>query len=134
MEKKNNIVIKGLNIKVQNVKLEIREFIKEKLGVEAEILWARKIENRGNGLVVAKLASWEDKQNIMRNKKKLGGESIYIEQDLTFKEREIQRSIAAEVRKLRTAGKNVKVGFQKILLEGKWISWENWREQDKEDF
>ena len=134
MEKKNNIVVRGLNIKRQNVKSEIGEFIKEKLGVEAEILWARKIENRGNCLVVVKLVSWEDKQNIMRNKKKLGGENIYIEQDLTFKEREIQRSIAVEVRKLRAEGKNVKVGFQKNFLEGKWIPWENWREQDKEDF
>lgn len=74
----------------------------------------KKIGKGEKGVILAKVDTWENKQNIMRNKKKLGRESIYIDQGLTYKERGVQRNIVAEVRKIRTKGRMAKVGYQKI--------------------
>lgn len=92
-ERKNNIIIKGLNVgKGRNgLEKKVEEFVKERLGVEARVERARLVG--GGRMIQAKIKDQENKRRIMESKSRLGKEEIYIENDRTVKEREIQRKI-----------------------------------------
>lgn len=60
----------------------------------------------------------------MKNKRKLGNKKIYIDHDLSRKEREIQKEMVQWAKTERSNGKMVKIGFHKVLVEGKWINWQ----------
>lgn len=47
-----------------------------------------------------KFRKWEDKSKVMQNKRKLGDKKIYIDSDRTKKEREIQKQIVEQAKKL----------------------------------
>lgn len=51
------------------------------------------IGKKGRQVAVVELINWEVKQKIMKEKKKLGWKKIYIDHDLTRREREVQRII-----------------------------------------
>lgn len=90
-DRKNNITIKGVvwNETGGKLKKKVGNFSKEKIKVSVEVKYARKIEVRN--LILAKIDTFEQKISIMKNKKNLGEEEIYIENDRTKKEREIHR-------------------------------------------
>ncbi|KAF5299031.1 hypothetical protein FQR65_LT09494 [Abscondita terminalis] len=72
-------------------------------------------------ITVVKLKNWESKQQIMKNKPKLNGSQIYIENNMTYEERKIQKYVA---KKEVSQGKTVKVGWHKLYKEGKWWKWD----------
>jgi hypothetical protein len=78
----------------------------------------------------------EGKEKVMKQKGKLRGnratEKIFIDNDLTKKEREIQKKIRAIAREekrraiakeAKRQGKNLKVGYMKITIEGVQMRW-----------
>lgn len=67
----------------------VREFIKEKIEIEMEIVSCRK----SGKVLVTKLKDWQMKRKIMKNKNKLKGDRIFIENDLTWQERKTQEKI-----------------------------------------
>jgi len=60
--------------------------------------------------------SFDGKMKIMRNKNKLRGKEIYIEDDLTNKKREVQYIIRQKAKEERKKRKRVKVGYNKICI------------------
>lgn len=56
-----------------------------------EAYWIGK--NSGEDILVAKLKDGQQKEEIMLRKGKLKGKKLYIENDLTKKEREVQREL-----------------------------------------
>lgn len=122
-ERKNNIIIKGLNVgKGRNgLEKKVEEFVKERLGVEAKVERARLI---GGGRVIqAKIKDQENKRRIMESKSRLGKEEIYIENDRTVKEREIQRKIVKMAKEQKAQEKEVVVRYWKLKIEDKWYRW-----------
>lgn len=67
----------------------VREFIKEKIEIEVEIVSCRK----SGKVLVTKLKDWQMKRKVMKNKNKLKGDRIFIENDLTWQERKTQEKI-----------------------------------------
>lgn len=61
----------------------------------------------------------------MRNKSKLKGGIICIEHDLTWEERKVQEKIGRWVRAERDRGKEVKTGYARMRIEGRWVRWED---------
>ncbi|GLV38300.1 hypothetical protein CBL_05230 [Carabus blaptoides fortunei] len=73
-ERKNNILINGLKTNSKEIKMQVIEFIKQEMGIDSDVKEAYKIGNKGGqGLIIAKIGSWEEKQTIMKNKGKLVG-------------------------------------------------------------
>lgn len=62
------------------------------------------------------MTHWQQKTNI-RNKHKLKGMNIYVENHPTPEERIIQNEIEI-VRLEKEKGTNVKIGYKKIIIEG----------------
>jgi len=59
----------------------------------------------------------------MRRKKKFGSRKIYIDNDLTREEREVQRKLREVARGERANGKRTRVGYSRIEIEGQIYIW-----------
>lgn len=135
VERANNIVIKGIRRGGIVSKEGVKEFLKEKLGIDTVVIGCRVI----GSVIIAKMENGEAKEEVMCNKSKLKGENLFIENDLTWEERKIQERIYKWVRREKEKGREVKAGYAKVRVEGKWVKWEDmerkfWRqERNKEE-
>ena len=53
----------------------------------------------------------------------------YIDDDLTVNEREIQSNLRNIAREERAKGNEVKVGYQKIMINNQWVNWNTLSQQ-----
>jgi len=121
-ERKKCVIIKGLKKERKGLEREMEKFFAEKLEVEVKVQESNRIGYERN-IVWVKLSTQEEKEQIMANKRKLGNEKIFIEQERTREEREVQRAIVQYARKLKEKGKDVKIKFKRIEVDGKWYRW-----------
>lgn len=97
--RKNNIVLNGLDIKDGDIEKNINEIIKNCLELDITVKEAIRL---GPMIYKAKLNNWKEKDAIMKNKNKLknyGNGRVYINNELTKWEMEIQghlRNVAME--------------------------------------
>ncbi|KAJ3665757.1 hypothetical protein Zmor_001235 [Zophobas morio] len=102
----------------------VNKFIENRLEVKVEIKKASKIRK---DIYLIQLENSENKQKIMENKEKLKvvqDDRVHINNDLTKKEREIQTQIRLQAKREREAGKVVKIGFNKLTIDGKTWKWD----------
>lgn len=125
MEKKErdrmryNIAIKEVEPKGE-LKLWVRNFLQDRIKVRCNIVEAR----MSGKVIVVKLEEEQDKTEIMRNKNRLIGGTIYIENDLTREERHRQKEIWEWVKDRKARGEDVKIGLKRVRIKGIWRSWE----------
>ncbi|KYN18391.1 Lysosomal aspartic protease [Trachymyrmex cornetzi] len=129
-ERKNNIVLKGVDI--DKVRTEMKEggkedwvewignFMREKVGISGGIVGGR-VSGR---VIIATLENEKVKRDIMGNKYKFKGEQVYVENDLSWEERKIQEQINRWAKERRGKGEDIKIARDKVRIEGKWIYWE----------
>lgn len=124
-KRKENIIIKGLKLNSDSgseYKESVKNFIKQNLKVDVEIASAHRLNDM---VSVVQMANFEAKIKVMENKNKLrsyAGGNVYIENDLTVKERGIQKQIRDVARNERQKGNVAKVGFNKLIINGiKWV-------------
>jgi polysaccharide deacetylase 2 family uncharacterized protein YibQ len=107
----------------QQSREEVEKFIKENIG-EAKV---KDCYNINKDQILVQMEEWSGKEKVMKQKGKLIGnratEKIFIDNDLTKKEREIQKKIRAIAREERRQGKDLKVGYMKITIEGVQMRW-----------
>lgn len=123
-ERRNNVTIRGLATQSKDVKTEVDGLLHDKLGVDAKVARSSIIKTKkGQQLIVVNFDSFDDKIKVMKNKKKLAGSDIYISNDRTKKEREIQASLMKIADEEKVAGKEVKVSYRKITVDGVTWTW-----------
>ncbi|XP_076291000.1 uncharacterized protein LOC143214172 [Lasioglossum baleicum] len=125
-ERKNNIIIRGEEIENRvETKQIVKDILEKMVEAEVEINEAAEI-GRGKRAILVKLGSWEEKRKVMDAKRKLKGRKLYIDDDLTRKEREVQETLREKAREERENGNKTNVGYKKIWIgETVWI----WNEQ-----
>lgn len=132
--KENNIVVSGIQVHTSDptvLKDTVETTVKKYLNIDVTI---KKVSKIGPRICVAVLASAEDKSEIMKNKFKLknvGPHAIYINDDLTKKEKEKQKQIREMALKEKREGKMVKIGYNKITVDGEEWRWN--RNEEKLD-
>lgn len=118
--RKNGIVISGIKWRMVDLERAVEEMIEKKIKIKVRVKTAKGITfKNGEQEVVAEINSWEEKREIMKRKKELE-DWVFIDDDLTWEEREVQRRlrrIAIEEREKN--GEYVKVGYDRIFLGGK---------------
>jgi len=102
--------------------------IKNKLGVECIVSEVRK----SGPVIVARIEGEEGKREIMRNKFKLKGEKLFIENDLSYEERKMQEKLSRWAKEKKAGGTEVKVGRGRLRIGGKWITWEEIEREERE--
>lgn len=131
-ERRNNIVIKGIDVKEldKDRREWAKDFLKSRLGVACGIISVR----ISGPVIIVKIDKEEDKKWVMRNKNRLKGGKIFIENDLTWEERKRQERIGRWVKEQRNKGEDVKAGYARVRIKGVWKSWEDIeRDLNKED-
>ena len=90
-----------------------RQFISKNITTEVEIRKARKIKGSGGKeIVIAKLENWNKREEMRRKKKLKTG--VYIENDLTWREREMQRKLKEIAKQKKEEGKRVMVKCKEV--------------------
>lgn len=126
---KNNLVITGQIVDNQNESVttrEIENMIKKEINVQITARNTRKI---GDNRYIIELNNWEDKIKILKEKGRLKGKELYIDSELTYKERMVQKFIRDTARAERNRGARTKIGYQKLEINGKMWKWNNRKEQ-----
>ncbi|XP_024872415.1 golgin subfamily A member 6-like protein 22 [Temnothorax curvispinosus] len=92
-------------------------FLEREFGARAGVKKMRSPGRVGGEIIIVEMDCWEAKDNIMKEKKKLGSKKIFINHDLTFEDREVQRRRKERAWKKKTEGKWVKIGFRKLEIQ-----------------
>lgn len=102
----------------------VEQILEHHLQLKLEIEDAYWIKKRsGGGILVAKLSSGQQKKETMLRKGNLKGKKLYIENDLTKKEREVQREIAKLAKAEKEQGSQVKIGYRKLWINDRLFKW-----------
>uniref|UniRef100_A0A6P7G7N1 Uncharacterized protein LOC114338714 n=1 Tax=Diabrotica virgifera virgifera TaxID=50390 RepID=A0A6P7G7N1_DIAVI len=123
--KKDNVVITGVKIDTQDsdiLKEVMENLIEKTMNIKVDIKTAVKL---GEEKCLLHLET-ADKRKVMQNKKKLRDfkeERIYINDDLTVAEMEMKSELRKKAQEARSEGKAVKLGFRKLIIEGKTWRW-----------
>ncbi|KAK0169541.1 hypothetical protein PV328_011907 [Microctonus aethiopoides] len=80
------------------------------------------------GMAIVKMESIEMKRRVMQEKRKLAGRKERIENDMTWKEREMMRKIEKIAVNERRRGGTLRVRYGRIEIDGKWWKWDEGRE------
>lgn len=111
---------------------EIREWandlIKEKVGVVCKVASCRE----SSAVIIVKLESEEVKREIMKNKYKLKGDRIFIENDLSWAERKVQVRINRWVKERKEKGLEVKARLGRVRIKGIWRLWSEVKREEEE--
>lgn len=68
-------------------------------------------------MLIVKVRSEENKRKILENKRKLKGGSIWIEEDLSFKERKMRWNLRRVAEEERKRGRAVRMGNGRIWID-----------------
>lgn len=124
-KRRNNVVLQGIEMSTNDqnaLKVEIEDFIQKVLNVNKEIKGARKL---GNRIYLIEMKNSSDKEEIMKNKnklKELKNIKVFINDDMSKTEREIQGKIRKKAKEELANGNNVRTGFQKIIInDEEWV-------------
>lgn len=126
-ERKKNIIITGLQLAAEEpkqLKEEVRSNIKKYIGLDSRIKSVSKLSKK---ICKVELDSTEEKEEIMKNKTKLRQTQemkIFINDDLTTNERNIQKKIRDHARQQRDMGKRVITKYQKLIIENEIWTWD----------
>lgn len=124
-EKKKNLIIKGASGKTGNVEEVVKDVFKEMGCVDCE-KGIEDIFEIGKGkekAILVKMERYAVKRRVMEKRMNLKGSGIFVDDDLTIKERLRQREIRAWAKSERERGATVKVGYSKAYKNGTEYVW-----------
>lgn len=124
-QRKRNIVIKRYKDE-RELKSKIDEIFK-KIGAKVEIDGIKEIKTSREdwgGLAVVSLKSEEDRREVLRKKKGLKGENIWIKEDLTWKERQSRWKLKEVAKVEERRGTRIFIGNNKVMIDGEWWFWD----------
>lgn len=135
-ERKRNIVIKGVKDRVGSPRGIVERIFKDVVGenTEVKINEVFKIGKDREDIYLVKMENFDEKMKIMGKRVNLKGSEIFLDDDLTFKERERQRKIREWAGVERRKGKRVNVGYGKAYVDGMAYEWNEMRERMEPKF
>ncbi|KAK4886160.1 hypothetical protein RN001_002431 [Aquatica leii] len=92
-------------------KEQVENWLKKDLNIEKTVIETRKLAER---VMLVKMGTFEDKLDVWKQKRRLRGTSIYLDDDMTRREIDIQKKIRYEASKMKGERKRVKIGFLKV--------------------
>lgn len=125
-KRRMNVIVTGMDMeayRTEELQPIMEDFIEKKLEVKTSIETATKI---GGKTCLLSFKHFEDKVKVLKNKsklKKIKSEKIYINEDYTLQEREIQKQLRLTAKEEREKGKTVKIGYQKLEIDKEIWKW-----------
>ena len=127
-ERKNNALITGLDATRNNVKVVVNNTL-AKLDQPVTVAEAKVINTKGGASkIFVRFNSFDDKMKVFKQKKGLlgpdGKGQVFLNDDLTRREQEMQFHGRALAKSLRAQMKTVKLGYGKVCVDGDWRVWD----------
>ena len=119
-ERRNNIVIKGREFLRQDLEKRVEKFLEDSLELKVKVKKAMLL-GKDKKVTVVKLDE-QEKKEIMKRKKNLG-KDIFIENDMTWKEKGIQQEVVKMAKIEKEKGNKVKIGYKMLTINGKKWKW-----------
>lgn len=128
-ERKNNALITGLEATRDNVKVVVNNTL-AKLAQPVTVEEARVLNVQGGATkIFVRFRSFEDKMSVFNQKKGLTGlvnkTPVFINDDLTRREQEIQYHGRMFAKTMRSQNKNVRMGYGRIWVDGECWIWDD---------
>lgn len=124
--RRKNIIIRGLKTEKNDIRTEVEDFIEANLNLKIDLESAIKIKPaNGEDFLKIRVKSTEDKKNIIEKKASLKGTQIYLDDDLTRDDREVQRKIYNIAKEERSRGNIAKIGYKKIYINNQLWVWKD---------
>lgn len=130
-QKENNIVLTGVKVDTNDaaiLKELTKKFFQRSLQID---IAPKKVSKIGEKTCVIEMNNEQEKKMIMENKYKLRmlrDERIFINDDLTRAEKEMRKEIRVRAQEEKSKGKEVKIGYRKITVDGQEWRWNRDRE------
>ncbi|KAF2891305.1 hypothetical protein ILUMI_14868 [Ignelater luminosus] len=130
--REKNIVVSRLdinNMDLNSLKETMEKFILQHMHIQIE---PKKVYKLSDKMCLTELKNLEDKATIMKNKAKLKQikkGKVYINDDLSVIEREKQKQIRRKANKEKGNGKDVKIGYNKVIADGVKWKWDRAKEK-----
>lgn len=123
---RNNIVISGLKLPGRPGREELENWFESNLGekVKPRKVWVIRGRNEKIGI---ECEDRRDKERIMRKKATLRGGDVFIDHDTTYKVRRNKEIVRAHAREVREKGAEVKVGYNKVWIDGAEHRYDEWK-------
>lgn len=124
-EKKKNIIIKGASGRKESVEEVVKDVFKEMgcVGYEKRIEDMFEIGKGKEKAILVKMERYEDKRKLLEKRTNLKGSRIFVDDDLTIKERMRQKKIRAWAKNEREKGATVKIGYNRAFKNGTEYVW-----------
>lgn len=124
-KRRNNVIISGLEATNPEEAVTIVNKALKATGVEPTplIMNVRILRLKSGQKIVGSFQSLEEKRAIMRNKRNIktaDGNPVYIDDDLSPEDSQIQFRVRQKAKEWRAAGKDVKIGSGQIKVDGTW--------------
>lgn len=129
-DRRNNAIITGLPIdNTTDAKNTVNKYFAH-LDRPVQVNEAYEIKQQGGaGKIVIKFQNFADKMLIYKQKKSLmttdGKSKVYINDDRTRREQEIEFHGRMLAKKLRKENKTVKMGYERLQVDGQWMIWDS---------
>lgn len=133
-KRRKNIIVKGLKMDGKDSRELIngmQEFIKANMDTKPKI---KQVQKLNDTVWLIETETWDQKLEILKNKKKLKDtewKNVYFDNDLTIKERFMQKAIRDMAATERKKGNRVKVSFNKLTIIETGAEWRWNREKEK---
>ncbi|XP_068990365.1 golgin subfamily A member 6-like protein 22 [Neodiprion pinetum] len=123
-ERRNNVMIRGLEVDVGGRADRLAErLLAEVTGELINIKEVQVFQEGRNRALLVKLGDWVTKRKVMDGKSVLKGRKVFIDDDLTKREKEIQIEITKRATEARASGMRVKIGYMKLWVEDSMYVW-----------
>lgn len=131
--KRNNIVMSNYSPKEgygRKLVIEIEALLQEKTEEKVMVETVQRFKAIAGDRLIITMKDFEDKLTVLRKKKSIylveGGKMrpIYVNDDLIREDQEIQKKARDICREARKLGKEAKIGYKKVFINGKEYKWE----------
>jgi chromosome segregation ATPase len=123
--KRQNLIFYGM-VKEQNetnetLEQRVKELLTDRLEIAEDVEFDRvhRISNKPDSPVIMKCTFYKDKLRILKLKNKMKGSNIFIGEDYSQSVRETRKKLSAIMKTLKGEGKNVKLVFDHLFVDGK---------------
>ena len=123
--KRNNLLFYGMikddDETNEDLEMSLKELCTDRLELSDDIHFDRvhRINNKPNSPVIARFSFFKQKQSVLKNKNKLKGSKIFIDEDYSRSVREIRKHLAVIMKRERAIGKRVSMVYDHLFVEGK---------------
>ena len=119
LARKHNIMVAGVRTVGKDVKRGLVDILEETLETPIRVAMVRAVE----GKVLATMHTMKDKLAVMKRKGKLRGLQVWVADDWTKREKEIQEWLEKEANWERANGTAVQVRYMRIKKGEIWYEW-----------